>query len=111
MGTREASRLNGLFGDVSPLLVRGTGGDTGVNGEFVDTGIGLVLRLVGCAVYSSVVLGTKTLTVLTFGNVNGACVRLGDVNVNVSLVVLGARRTNKKMIQLVGKEVPMSKER
>jgi hypothetical protein len=105
VGTREASRLNGLFGDVSPLLVRGTGGDTGVNGEFVDTGIGLVLRLVGCAVYSSVVLGTKTLTVLTFGNVNGACVRLGDVNVNVSLVVLGARRTvllvSKVLVMLV----------
>lgn len=75
VGTGEAGRLNGLFGDFEVSLVGGTG-NTGVcvNGELVVVGVTLGVGRASSTVYGSVVGRAEAFTVLTFCNVNGAVV-------------------------------------
>lgn len=105
LGASEAARLNGCIvrRDTNALLVGGTG-NAGVNGKVVDGSAGLVVTARRAVeVYSGLVLGGETLTVLTLGEVNRAGV-FGDggVDLNVSLSVLRARsgRTEERLGQL-----------
>jgi len=73
VGARVTNWLDSVFGDLDVLLVGTSGRNAVVNGEFVDEGVGVVVVTVTrVSVYSSIVLRTEALTVLTFSNVDGA---------------------------------------
>lgn len=95
VGAAEASRLNGLFGDLDVLLV-GRPGSASVDGVFVDLDmLGLVLRP-RRGVYGGVILGAVTLSVFTLSDVNGVCVRVTvSIDLNVSVGELGGACRSK----------------
>ena len=99
VGAAVAGRFNGLVRE-SHFTTGGRARDGSVNGELVGVGgLGLVLRLRGDGVYGSVVGRAETLAVFTLSDVNGAGVGLGglraNVDVNVSVVVLGGRSSDR----------------
>jgi hypothetical protein len=103
VGAAVAGRFNGLVRE-SHFTTGGRARDGSVNGELVGVGgLGLVLRLRGDGVYGRLVgrlVGrTETLAVFTLSDVNGAGVGLGglrvNVDVNVSVVVLGGRSSDR----------------
>lgn len=91
MGDRVTNWFNGFLGDLYVLRVGRSGRDLVVNGEFVDVNFVVVEARSSRSVYGSVVRRLEAFTVLTFSNVNGARERSGDVNLDVSVCVFGAR--------------------
>ena len=93
VGEVEAGRLDGLLGDLDVLRV-GRAGRCSVNGVLVDLdALSGVLRT-GRDVYGGGILGAETLSVFTFSNVDGVCVRVAmSIDLNVSVVILGVCRS------------------
>lgn len=92
VGTGVTDWLNCVLGDLDILLIGMPGRNSVINGEFVDVGIGVVvITVTRVSVYSCIILGTEALTILTFSDVDWACKRFGNVDVDVSLSIFRMR--------------------
>jgi hypothetical protein len=88
--------LDGVFGNSYGFL-GSRSGNASVNGVFVDVDGVVMETSSGRSVYGVVVGRLEAFTGLTLGNVNGAGEGFGNVNLDVSVRVFGARssRTGK----------------